>query len=155
MVDEKVRLNFGNVVNPYNAYWLYNNINVLFVTQDVKLLCPISGNPQPIIEWSKDGETIDFTWSRYKTNPKKGFLKFLKPLDVKLDNGIFVCKGINGFGTEQVRIHLLVEGKSSYIGQFEYKMMNVIILNLVTTIEKTFSVFRSPKNIKTFETKSY
>ena len=88
-------------------------------------MCPISGNPQPIIEWSKDGETIDFTWSRYKTNPKKGFLKFLKPLDLKLDNGIFVCKGINGFGTEQVRIHLLIEGKSSCVGQFGYKMMNV------------------------------
>ena len=98
-----------------------NNNHFSFVTQDVKLLCPISGNPQPIIEWSKDGETIDFTWSRYKTNPKKGFLKFLKPLDLKLDNGIFVCKGINGFGTEQVRMHLLVEGKSSYIGQFGYR----------------------------------
>ena len=115
---------------------------ILFVTQDVKLLCPISGNPQPIIEWSKDGETVDFTWSRYKTNPKKGFLKFLKPLDLKLDNGIFVCKGINGFGTEQVRIHLSVEGKSSYVGQFGYKMTKVIILNLGIEIEKTFSLFR-------------
>ena len=32
MVDEKVRLNFGNVVNPYNLYCLCNSNNVLFVT---------------------------------------------------------------------------------------------------------------------------
>ena len=34
MVDEKVRLNFGNVVNPYkvNSYCLCNSNNVLFVT---------------------------------------------------------------------------------------------------------------------------
>ena len=74
------------------------------------MICPITGNPLPIIEWSKNGETIDFTWSRYKTNAKKGFLKILKPVDFDLDTGIFVCKGVNGFGTEQVRIHLIVAG---------------------------------------------
>ena len=143
------------LTHKVNSYCLYNNNNFSFVTQDVKLLCPISGNPQPIIEWSKDGETIDFTWSRYKTNPKKGFLKFLKPLDLKLDNGVFVCKGINGFGTEQVRIHLLVQGKSSWTIWVQDDECMKIILNLGITIEKTFSVFRSAKNIKTFETKSY
>ena len=78
--------------------------------QNVRLSCPINGIPQPIIEWSKNGETIDFTWSRYKTNAKKGFLKILKPLDAELDSGIFVCKGVNGFGTEQVQINLIVTG---------------------------------------------
>ena len=78
----------------------------------MKLACPITGNPQPLIEWSKNGETIDFTWTRYKANSKKGFLKILKPLDSHLDSGIFICKGINGFGTEQVHIQLVVTGRN-------------------------------------------
>ena len=80
------------------------------IFQNVKLSCPITGNPQPLIEWTKNGETIDFTWTRYKTNTKKGFLKILKPLDSDLDSGVFICKGINGFGTEQVTIELIVTG---------------------------------------------
>ena len=80
------------------------------IFQNVKLSCPITGNPQPLIEWTKNGETIDFTWTRYKTNTKKGFLKILKPLDSDLDSGVFICKGINGFGTEQVQIELIVKG---------------------------------------------
>ena len=80
------------------------------IFQNVRLSCPITGNPQPLIEWTKNGETIDFTWTRYKTNTKKGILKILKPLDSDLDSGIFICKGINGFGTEQVQIELIITG---------------------------------------------
>ena len=63
-----------------------------------------------MVEWSKDGEPIDFTWSRYKTNARKGFLKILKPVQTDIDAGVFVCKGINGFGTEQVQIQLVITG---------------------------------------------
>ena len=91
---------------------LYDNVVHHFL-KNVRLVCPITGNPQPLIEWSKNGEAIDFTWTRYKTNVKKDFLKILKPLDSHLDSGIFTCKGINGFGTELVRIELVVSGENS------------------------------------------
>ena len=72
--------------------------------QEVKLFCPMDGNPIPYIEWSKGDETIDYQWTRYRANKKT-----LKIKDVdKSDSGRFVCKGINGFGKEQIEIDLIV-----------------------------------------------
>merc|ERR1711892_847096 len=72
--------------------------------EDVKIVCPVYGSPQPIIEWSKDGETIDHTWTRMKTN--KNHLK-LKGVQ-KSDTGVFICRGVNGFGSVNVRVELIV-----------------------------------------------
>jgi len=70
----------------------------------VKLDCPIRANPSPILEWSKDGDSIKPGWERYKpTNHGlriKGVL-----LD---DTGFFTCKGVNGFGSEQVTFHVQI-----------------------------------------------
>merc|ERR1719234_2887139 len=74
------------------------------VGQEVKLVCPITGNPTPIIEWEKDGEVVDYTWTRVKTNKN-----YLKLRGAKLeDTGIFYCRGVNGFGSVRVRIELIV-----------------------------------------------
>ena len=61
-------------------------------------------------KWSffQGGESIDFTWSRYKVNKK--VLK-IKSAELE-DTGVFNCKGINGFGSDTVRIELIVVGKS-------------------------------------------
>lgn len=77
--------------------------------EEVRLICPMSGYPEPIISWTKDKETIDsYSWVRFK--PVK---KSLKIKDVsKEDTGIYVCKGINGFGSEEIRIDLIVISKS-------------------------------------------
>lgn len=73
----------------------------------VKLQCPITGYPQPLIEWSKNGDKIDFRWDRHKTNKRA-----LKIKNVNQDDtGVFICKGVNGFGTAEVRIELIVVGK--------------------------------------------
>ena len=37
---------------------------------EIKLLCPMEGYPVPIIEWSKEGEMIDYQWTRYRVNKK-------------------------------------------------------------------------------------
>lgn len=60
-----------------------------------------------MIEWSKNGETIDFMWERHRT--KKKSLK-IKKVNVD-DTGVFTCKGINGFGSEEVRVELIVVGE--------------------------------------------
>ena len=47
------------------------------------------------------------TWHRFKTNRR--FLK-IKSVDIG-DSGVFVCKGVNGFGSVSVQIQLVVRGK--------------------------------------------
>ena len=72
----------------------------------VKLNCPIIGNPKPIIEWYRDDQLIPI-WDRFRTNRKT-----LKIKGVTLaDSGIIECKGVNGFGSESVQIHLLVKNR--------------------------------------------
>ena len=56
----------------------------------------------------QDGETIDYTWTRVKTN--KNYLK-LKSVE-KSDTGVFICRGVNGFGSVKVRVELIVTGGS-------------------------------------------
>lgn len=76
--------------------------------KEVRLTCPMSGFPAPIISWTKGKEDItNYEWIRYKTVRKS-----LRIRDVaKEDTGIYVCKGTNGFGSEEIRIDLIVIGK--------------------------------------------
>ena len=50
-------------------------------------------------------------WERYIAKPKNRNLKIRSAtLD---DTGTFVCKGINGFGSAQVNIQLIIKGKQT------------------------------------------
>lgn len=85
------------------------------VGETVRLVCPVSGYPQPMMEWSKNGEKIDFMWIRHKTSKRA-----LKIKDVNVDDtGIFMCKGVNGFGSAQVRIELIVVDPRSLPKSFQ------------------------------------
>ena len=33
-----------------------------------RISCPVEGRPAPYIEWSKDGQSLDHTWERYKVS---------------------------------------------------------------------------------------
>ena len=47
--------------------------------------------------------------------------KVLKIRAAKLDDtGLFVCRGVNGFGKAQVNIHLIVVGKSVFFFLMRY-----------------------------------
>ena len=37
-----------------------------------RISCPVEGKPAPYIEWSKEGESVDHTWDRYKVQYTKG-----------------------------------------------------------------------------------
>jgi len=88
---------------------------------EIKLQCPMEGYPVPMIEWSKENEVIDYQWTRYRANKKT-----LKIKDVeKSDTGRFVCKGINGFGKEQIEIDLIVIDPKDFPGLPEGKLPDV------------------------------
>jgi hypothetical protein len=38
--------------------------HVARIGQDVKIKCAIEAFPAPLFSWSKEGETIDYTWDR-------------------------------------------------------------------------------------------
>jgi len=77
------------------------------IGENVRLVCPIGGFPAPMVEWSKNGEKIDYMWERHRTGRKS--LKIRNANED--DTGVFTCKGINGFGSEEVRIELIIVGK--------------------------------------------
>lgn len=73
----------------------------------VKLICPIMGNPKPIIEWYQDDQLIHPMWDRFRTNRRS-----LKIKGVTLtDSGVLECKGVNGFGSVSVQINLVVKNR--------------------------------------------
>ena len=76
--------------------------------EDVKIQCPIQGNPAPIIEWKRGDETIDYTFIRIRTKGRQ--LRIKKSQED--DTGVYVCKGVNGFGNVEVRVDLIVIGKN-------------------------------------------
>jgi hypothetical protein len=76
--------------------------------EDVKIQCPISGNPTPIIEWKKGGETIDYSFIRIRTKNKAMRIKKSQ----EDDTGIYICKGVNGFGNVEVRVDLIIIGNN-------------------------------------------
>ena len=78
--------------------------HVARVGDSLKIKCPIQGYPQPIISWEKDQDDISYAWSRYRTTRRTLKIKSV----IKEDMGIYVCKGINGFGKAETRIELVV-----------------------------------------------
>ena len=80
------------------------------IGETVRLVCPITGYPAPMVEWSKNGEKIDFMWERHLTGRKSLKIKNAN----EDDTGVFTCKAINGFGSEEVRIELIVVGKIEF-----------------------------------------
>ena len=75
---------------------------------NARIPCPMSGQPAPLINWSKGGESINsYSWERFGTSRKS-----LKIANVqKEDSGQYTCKGTNGFGSEEVTVNLVVIGK--------------------------------------------
>ena len=108
---------------------------VVEVGEDIKLVCPVFGSPQPIVEWRKDGESIDYSWTRVKTN--KNYLK-LKQAQ-KSDTGIWVCRAVNGFGSVSVNIELVVTESTqseSQLVQVAAPVFTKTTLGLQSTIKK-------------------
>ena len=80
--------------------------------EEVKLKCPIQGHPAPMVTWTRDGEVIDFSWTRFRTNKRNLKIRGV----TKNDRGLYKCKGINGFGSAEVALELLVMAEEELEG---------------------------------------
>lgn len=76
------------------------------VGDEVKIVCPVRGHPSPMVKWTKEGEVIDYSWSRFRVNNHKRSMK-IKGV-VKEDTGYYLCKAINGFGSVEIKVELIV-----------------------------------------------
>ena len=58
------------------------------VGDEVKIVCPVHGHPAPLVTWSRGGEVVDFTWTRFRVNKRQMKIKGV----VKADTGSYTCK---------------------------------------------------------------
>ncbi|XP_022080757.1 fibroblast growth factor receptor-like 1 [Acanthaster planci] len=74
------------------------------VGSKIKLLCPVVGNPPPLMMWKKDGESINTLWERFKV-----LSAGLKIKNVEMaDAGQYICRATNGFGSVSLNYTLTV-----------------------------------------------
>lgn len=77
---------------------------VVRLGDDVRLSCPVSATPPPMLEWKKDGTQILDSWERFNLNEN-----MLRVSRVTADDaGVYVCVAVNGFGTMRVATELFV-----------------------------------------------
>lgn len=96
-----------SILGPPSAD-LKEDQTVVKLGDDIKIVCPIVAYPNPIITWTKDGEAINgYSWVRFRQNKKSLKIKGV----MKEDAGTYFCKGTNGFGSDEVKVHLIVIGK--------------------------------------------
>ncbi|XP_037091718.1 fibroblast growth factor receptor-like 1 [Pollicipes pollicipes] len=77
---------------------------VVQLGNDVRLSCPVTGTPAPMMEWRKDGAQIHDSWQRFSIHANT-----LRVSRVTADDaGVYVCVAVNGFGTKRVTTELFV-----------------------------------------------
>ena len=59
----------------------------------------------------QDGETIDFSWTRMKTNKNYLKIRYVQ----KEDTGVIICRAVNGFGSVSVTVKLVVTGDRLFL----------------------------------------
>lgn len=77
------------------------------VGETLRLQCPVDADPPPLLQWSKDGESIHRGWERFRV-----LSNGLRIKDAMLeDAGEYICKATNGFGHVNVEYTLHIYSK--------------------------------------------
>ena len=86
---------------------------------------------------SQDGHPIDdITWMRYRKN--KNVLKVRNANHD--DTGIYTCKGINGFGSSEARIEVIIVGESWVVRQ---DLIRLNLLHFLNSGKADISIHRA------------
>ena len=84
--------------------------HVIRVGDAARIPCPVEADSTPLLQWYKDGETINAAWDRFRMGGSA-----LRIRDViREDAGHYVCKATNGFGSVTVQLAIHVLGKIRY-----------------------------------------
>ncbi len=79
---------------------------VLAVGELAILTCEVSGDPEPSVTWSKDGDT-NIPRAQIKNDGRILAFKHVLPLD----SGVYECKASNRFGESRTSTIVIVAGK--------------------------------------------
>ena len=79
---------------------------ILMVGDLALLTCEVSGVPEPLVKWSKDGDN-DITRARLKSNGRILVIENVIPGD----RGVYECKASNKFGENRTATTVIVAGK--------------------------------------------
>lgn len=111
---------------------------IVRVGEEVKVVCPITGYPEPLIEWRKGLETIDYSWIRIRTNNKAMRIKKAQ----EDDTGVYICKGVNGFGNTEVRVDLIVIDPSKFPDLKDGELPDISAPSFTKATEEAKSYYR-------------
>ena len=84
--------------------------SILSVGEFVLLTCEVTGDPEPFVTWTKDGNT-SIPRAQFKNDGRILVIKDILPLD----SGVYECKASNKFGESRTSTKVIVAGKAHFL----------------------------------------
>ena len=78
----------------------------------VKLLCLVSGNPTPTVQWTKSGNPIDNKDPHYNIENSTGVCILEISSCEMSDTGYYKCYAENSLGFDETISHITIEGEN-------------------------------------------
>ena len=100
---------------------------ILVVGEEAVLTCEVSGNPEPSVSWSKDGDT-NIPRAQFKNDGRILAIKDVLPID----SGVYECRASSKLGESRTSTAVVIAGK---------------LQNLISTVRPLFtdlSMIRTP-----------
>ena len=91
------------------------------------LYCPTNAFPEPVIKWFKDHQPIDESSPRVTVSASGQRLHVDKM--AIFDDGVYACRAVNNFGSDQHEIQVIVSGLEPAIVTVGERNMSVIVGN--------------------------
>jgi len=79
---------------------------ILAVGEQAVLTCEVSGNPEPSVKWSKDGDT-NIPRAQFKDDGRILAIKDVLPID----SGMYECRASNKWGESRSSTTVVIAGK--------------------------------------------
>ena len=84
--------------------------SILSVGELVLLTCEVTGDPEPFVTWTKNGNS-SIPRAQFENDGRILVVKDVLPLD----SGVYECKAFNKFGESRTSITVMVAGKVHWL----------------------------------------